>query len=686
MPKCFFVGEFKFYPEERVLIGAKANVIKLQPKTADTLLVLVENDQRYTNANELMERVWTSTYVEVGSVYLQIKKIRELLGEEAISCEKNKGYKLTLPCVVSVEQGPKSSSKRFVISFVLSLLLISLFWSASFFDKEKDRPKELPQTQLISFLKGQELDIFVSKHYISFVHRLDESEDFSIYLQKKSKGAQPIKLISSDAVNYYGPTIDDKEEYLYFQSIIKDNKTQTKEKKVTTQASLSKCGIWRIKLANVMAKKMDLRQAELLFDCGQYQFTTTQSLSPDQQSLYFSYTASEKKPSTIMVLDLQSKSVNELIMPSASSMGDWGPTVSPDGQYLAFIRGEGRVKSQIMLFTLSSGEIKQVDDIPYTVERVAWRGSHNQLIYKSAHNEFKAYELKKDEYSSVLSRHDRKVSFPFVYGETIYFSEGQLVVSDVVESNDQGFTFLDKLTSPYDDQIYRCNQENCYFLSSRNGFPQIFKQNTKGEITQFSQFTQRMNIADLMPAFDDSQLLFLNGHNQLFEMDLIDGSINPLLVGEQVESAQYSCIDNSLFASIKVGVRYDLFHYKQGSKKLLSRHAQQLKMDCWNSQEVSLFFVNANKKSFYRYQLKEQKLILWLSELHFVDNFHWDIKKLNLLRLRPNHIVELWRHQKLTKSQKVKIIIDSIVYGKRGEWVFVTDFAGELGLRSMLIN
>jgi DNA-binding winged helix-turn-helix (wHTH) protein/TolB-like protein/Flp pilus assembly protein TadD len=92
-PKRFYdFGPFRLDPEKRLLLKG-GEPVPLTPKVFDTLLVLVEGSGRVLEKDLLMERLWPDSFVEEGSLAVNISTLRKALGE-------NRGehlYILTVP-------------------------------------------------------------------------------------------------------------------------------------------------------------------------------------------------------------------------------------------------------------------------------------------------------------------------------------------------------------------------------------------------------------------------------------------------------------------------------------------------------------------------------------------------------------------------------------------------------------
>src|SRR5262249_39157020 len=75
-------GKFTLDPQQRVVLR-EGKPVPLTPKVFDTLLILVENKGRLVTKDELMNRLWPATFVEVTNLTFNIKQLRKTLGDDA---------------------------------------------------------------------------------------------------------------------------------------------------------------------------------------------------------------------------------------------------------------------------------------------------------------------------------------------------------------------------------------------------------------------------------------------------------------------------------------------------------------------------------------------------------------------------------------------------------------------------
>jgi pimeloyl-ACP methyl ester carboxylesterase/DNA-binding winged helix-turn-helix (wHTH) protein/class 3 adenylate cyclase len=100
-PKIIYqFGKFSLDADERLLFDGN-DTISLTPKVFDTLLLLIENGGHVLSKEEIMERVWTDSFVEENNLAQNISILRKALGETAntkfIETVSKRGYRFIVP-------------------------------------------------------------------------------------------------------------------------------------------------------------------------------------------------------------------------------------------------------------------------------------------------------------------------------------------------------------------------------------------------------------------------------------------------------------------------------------------------------------------------------------------------------------------------------------------------------------
>jgi len=140
---CYEFGPFRLYPEEQLLLRDGAPVA-LQRKAFDTLLLLVEERGRLIEKEEFLRRVWAGTFVEEGSLTVNISLLRKALGAGRdgggyIQTVPRRGYRFMVevreqvPAAVAAEPAPaaapswrKSWRQRLTALLALPVLAFAL--------------------------------------------------------------------------------------------------------------------------------------------------------------------------------------------------------------------------------------------------------------------------------------------------------------------------------------------------------------------------------------------------------------------------------------------------------------------------------------------------------------------------------------------------------------------------------
>jgi predicted ATPase/DNA-binding winged helix-turn-helix (wHTH) protein len=88
-------GQFEINTDEGFLLR-EGEIIPLSPKIFDTLLLLVQNNNRMLSKDEIMETIWADSFVEETNLTSNISRLRKILhagGEQFIETFPKRGYR-----------------------------------------------------------------------------------------------------------------------------------------------------------------------------------------------------------------------------------------------------------------------------------------------------------------------------------------------------------------------------------------------------------------------------------------------------------------------------------------------------------------------------------------------------------------------------------------------------------------
>ena len=96
-------GRFRLKTAERVLLR-EGDPVPLTPKVFDILITLVENRGQIVEKDDLMKKVWPTTFVEEGNLTQNVSLLRKALGESAgggqfIETVPRRGYRFVAPVI-----------------------------------------------------------------------------------------------------------------------------------------------------------------------------------------------------------------------------------------------------------------------------------------------------------------------------------------------------------------------------------------------------------------------------------------------------------------------------------------------------------------------------------------------------------------------------------------------------------
>ena len=105
MSKYFQVNDFYFYPGKNE-VHRLDEVIKVRPKTAELLIVLLEADGEIVSKPDLLNTVWNDVVVEEHVIFQSITELRKIFNDTPIiKTHPRKGYSVTAK-VIACEETP----------------------------------------------------------------------------------------------------------------------------------------------------------------------------------------------------------------------------------------------------------------------------------------------------------------------------------------------------------------------------------------------------------------------------------------------------------------------------------------------------------------------------------------------------------------------------------------------------
>jgi eukaryotic-like serine/threonine-protein kinase len=114
-----------------------------------------------------------------------------------------------------------------------------------------------------------------------------------------------------------------------------------------------------------------------------YEFGNALSWSPDGKYLAFSGQPGPREPNSIFLLSIETLEARKFTTPPEGFLGDSTPAFSPDGKFLAFVRGASSRDVELYVMPASGGEPKRLTFDNRSVRSLAWTADSQWMVFAS---------------------------------------------------------------------------------------------------------------------------------------------------------------------------------------------------------------------------------------------------------------------------------------------------------------
>jgi Tol biopolymer transport system component/DNA-binding winged helix-turn-helix (wHTH) protein len=463
--KLYEFGEFRLDLERNLLLQ-RDEIVPLTHKALETLAVLVENNGRIVQKDEIIQKVWQDTFVEEGSLTRNISTLRKVFGEEPganryIETIPRRGYRFVAkvrdvsdgnaekestrgfaPHQPEAENGaarppadfarynveaesdsaakplrrkneiqiePRFPTRRRFIFLLLLGLLVAAAVISFFLRSNRSKPNQTAA----AFRNEQELS-FTKLTNIGKTLEAAISPDgkYVVYVTddigrqslwvKQVETGSEVQIADSAEVSYQGLAFSSDSNFIYFN--LWDRK--------------SVGAIYRIPTLGGVAKK-------IIHDC-----MATLSVSPDGGKIAFVRGYAVENEQALIVADIESGA--EQIV-SRSEAWRAFPAWSPDGNKIAFAVGVSPPQEQSYVIvrevSLESGREKEITDRKWLgIAGLVWLKDGNDLILNGSEEAQQPMQLWKLNYPTGAAQKMTNDSNGFYGGYSITGDGGSMAV------------------------------------------------------------------------------------------------------------------------------------------------------------------------------------------------------------------------------------------------------------------
>lgn len=460
--KFISFADFKYFSKSRKLVS-KNSVVKLTPIPAQLLNYLIINQGKSVSKKELIDYVWPDhvdvddgVHKAINNFAQAIRKLRTDLGD------KEKPWRfIDNPAQNIFSLKPKAKiHKKFSFkttnSLIRNFLLIALTGTAvtAAALRTSNSIYVAFEQNALTEVKGQTKRATVSseKSTLVFMHKPVNSTSWNLRARNLLTGESRV-IVSGQNQNMYHaePAFSPSGNQLAW---IKTNYKDT-------------C---KLMTANFDAPLLKLNGVKELTDCSIPWFARTPQWK-NESELLFSISQGLNKPNGIKLINTLTLEEKIITAPTESEQGDFGLSVSPDLNLMAYLRqsthaGTG---SELRIYDFSRNKDTLLKITKNPIYAVAW--ADNENILSNGSSGFELINLE-GKVTSVSFGSGEQLSFPFrVADYEIGFVKGALRDDDIViidlESKEKDYSLS---TTAHDYRVVLAKEsEKLAHLSLKDG-------------------------------------------------------------------------------------------------------------------------------------------------------------------------------------------------------------------------
>ncbi|QSX41337.1 winged helix-turn-helix domain-containing protein [Shewanella cyperi] len=521
--KKYQLGDYLIVPE-RCVIDRDGIENKLELRVMQVLVCLLERAGRPVSRDELIQEVWRGGIVSDNAINRIIGILRTSLGDDArtqavIKTLPKVGYllvsdtlqPLTMKLLSESElasnetmilgsdasslmpDGSSASSEpgnrvrnrpnKYVIGAALLLSLLTCWYWFIPFVSSLQNSNHVADNILtlvpLTSLDGQEVDPILSPDgkKLAFSFRERDGSFWRIMTQDVASGTiNFVESIPEPGMNQRYPAWSNDGGHLAFlnfdgqsrcEMVLLDMLTRTRKVLTTCHPSLQ-------------SGALAFRGKELIF-------IDTEGLD------------NYKK---IYRINIETLRREQLSQPHNIGRGDYGLTLSPDGEKLAVLRNFGWFDTLVMLFDFSTGEWQQLFKVGYPLKSLAWHKENHGLIYRAEEGQLHLFDINTKKVAR-LTHASQEINSPRSSdkGEVVAVS-GDLIKEELWLWSSpfiNGTKPAPWVTSDRRDFRGAISSDGTFtaFISNRTGLPQIWLKKQEGQELQLTKFSSFSHIDEL---------------------------------------------------------------------------------------------------------------------------------------------------------------------------------------------
>lgn len=556
LPNQISFLHWQFTPIQNLLVNTKDNTEHvLEAKQADLLAFIIANHQQIVSREQLVEHVWHNRFVDDKTVNSTISRIRKILGggiNDYIKTHPKRGYSFVAPLnrdTIEVEaphhEKPKKG-KRLIIGVIGGCLMLLVIWAGLKTLEQQGVTQTLANeapTPLTDYIGWEMFPQISANNLLAYIYY--DLESRTSYTKVQTLQADSIREVLSIKGAIF-PHWSKDGSTLYYQQWSGDNCTY-QYRKLVDENTFSKP-------ASLMA-------------CSQGDRSHF-SVDNKQQWLYFDALAEDGKSRVIKRRDIKTTKTENLTRPGTTYNQDRNSSLSPDGQYVTFIREYNKRDHQLMLLDLYNGQITSLAKISKTnyISRPTWQADSKNIFFISGEKTISSINISTKNVSLRYQANEPISHVAVSPNKQLVFMQGKQTIANAVQINLASTPLKPEYIARSTFENYAAttfrnkNTVKSAFVSFRSEGEQIWlKQGT--HYTQLTNFSEG-GTSYLQFSADGNQLLFMR-QQALYFLDIKTKTVTPAeLPWSQYQYPYWQCGSNdSIMITVLENGQWNLYQY-----------------------------------------------------------------------------------------------------------------------------
>ena len=366
----FWVGEWAVHPSlNRLSRGAED--VRVEPKVMQVLEVLAETPGQVVTRDALVARVWPDVFVSEDVLHRAIRELRRAFGDDTskpayIETIRKRGYRLIAPVRTAavVAETPVAKPRSNAWGLIAASMTIAAALGAVVYALATRPAPETPSSTSVRFVAMtsnplNEVDPAISPDgaRLAYAMRPDASDlgNADIFITNGA-GQTPERLVSHAADDRYPAWSADGRTLAFVRINGRTCDVMVMPLATRTERRITSCG-------NVEEPRVNWsRDGEWLIE----------SFAPGPDPV---------RGWKIARISTTTGVREELTLPSPGTLGDYNPSVSPDGSRIAFIRGINGATADVFTIPFNGGTPTRITWDHQDLVGVDWSADGRSLLY-----------------------------------------------------------------------------------------------------------------------------------------------------------------------------------------------------------------------------------------------------------------------------------------------------------------